>query len=64
MYASSSSLSSSHAICNEFVQPDPRQFPQAGVHSMWVLARASLGAAVSQAAATDYSQQIFRSSMG
>ena len=34
MYASSSSLSSSDAICNEFVQPDPRQFPQAGVHSM------------------------------
>ena len=34
IYATSSSPSSSHDISNEFVQPDPRQFPQAGMHSM------------------------------
>ena len=30
----SSSPSSSHDISNEFVQPDPQQFPQAGMHSV------------------------------
>ena len=34
IYATSSSPSSSHDISNEFVQPDPRQFPQAGMLSM------------------------------
>ena len=32
--AISSSSSSPHGSCSMFVQPDPRQFPQAGEHSM------------------------------
>ena len=64
IYTTSSSPPLSHDICNAFVRPDPRQFSQGrSVVNGVLLARASHAAAVSQAAAPDYSQRIFSSKM-
>ena len=61
--AISSSSSSPHGSCSMFVQPDPRQFPQAGEHSMlcFLHVHRRVLQSVSHAVTPDHSEQIFGS---